>query len=91
MMPTGIPFCRGAETEGVKLALVPVSKTFQKAPFDCGYPVLNEYFRLYALKNDRLYGPRLALSVEVDEDALKPREQAVITASRNFCFAVSRS
>ena len=38
----------------MKLSLVPISKTFQKAPFNCGYPVLNEYFRLYALKNDRL-------------------------------------
>lgn len=38
----------------MNLSLVPVSKTLQKAPFDCGYPVLNEYFRLYALKNDRL-------------------------------------
>jgi ribosomal protein S18 acetylase RimI-like enzyme len=38
----------------VKLALVPVSKAHQRASFDCGYPVLNEYFRLYALKNDRL-------------------------------------
>jgi len=38
----------------VKLSLVPVSKTLQKASFDCGYPELNDYFRLYALKNDRL-------------------------------------
>jgi GNAT superfamily N-acetyltransferase len=36
------------------LALVPITKELQKAPFDCSYPILNEYFRLYAFKNDRL-------------------------------------
>jgi Predicted acetyltransferase len=38
----------------VKLSLVPIAKEHQKAPFDYGYPVLNDYLRLYALKNDRL-------------------------------------
>jgi GNAT superfamily N-acetyltransferase len=38
----------------VKLSLVPITKELQKVPFECGYPVLNEYFKLYALKNDRL-------------------------------------
>lgn len=36
------------------LSLVPISKELQKAPFDCGYPVLNDYLRQYALKNDEL-------------------------------------
>ena len=36
------------------LSLVPISKGLQKAPFDCGYPVLNDYLRHYALKNDEL-------------------------------------
>ena len=38
----------------MKLDLVPISKALQKAPFNCGYPELNESFRLYAAKNDRL-------------------------------------
>jgi ribosomal protein S18 acetylase RimI-like enzyme len=38
----------------VKLSLVPISKELQKAPFDCGNPDLNHYFRHYALKNDAL-------------------------------------
>ena len=38
----------------MKLSLVPISKTLQKITFECGYPVLNEYFKLYALKNARL-------------------------------------
>lgn len=36
------------------LALSPISKAFQKSPFDCGNPVLNDYFRFYAFKNDQL-------------------------------------
>lgn len=36
------------------LSLVPVTKAFQKVSFDCGNPVLNDYFRLYAFKNDQL-------------------------------------
>lgn len=36
------------------LTLTPISKAFQKAPFDCGYPDLNAYFRHYAVKNDEL-------------------------------------
>lgn len=36
------------------LSLVPVTKSLSKAPFDCGYPELNQYLRYYALKNDRL-------------------------------------
>lgn len=38
----------------MKLDLVPISKTLQKPPFDCGYPELNDYLRHCALKNDRL-------------------------------------
>ncbi|OHD20894.1 MAG: hypothetical protein A2Y38_06525 [Spirochaetes bacterium GWB1_59_5] len=36
------------------LTLEPISKALQKAPFDCGNPLLNDYFRFYAFKNDRL-------------------------------------
>ena len=36
------------------LTLTPISKALQKAPFDCGYPDLNAYFRHYAVKNDEL-------------------------------------
>lgn len=36
------------------LSLVPISKGLQKAPFDCGYPDLNAYYKHYALKNDAL-------------------------------------
>lgn len=36
------------------LSLEPVSKALQKQPFDCGNPILNDYFRLYAFKNDQL-------------------------------------
>jgi ribosomal protein S18 acetylase RimI-like enzyme len=35
-------------------SLVPLTKQLQKTPFDCGNPVLNEYFRQYSLKNDKL-------------------------------------
>lgn len=38
----------------MKLSLVPITKTLQKVPFDCSYPELDNYLRLYALKNDRL-------------------------------------
>jgi len=38
----------------VTLSLVPISKGLQKAPFDCGYPDLNTYYKHYALKNDEL-------------------------------------
>lgn len=51
----------------MKLSLVPISKTLQKAPFDCGYPVLNEYFRLYALKNDRMSIGKTFVAVDKDE------------------------
>ena len=36
------------------LNLVPVTRSLSKAPFDCGYPELNQYLRQYSLKNDRL-------------------------------------
>jgi GNAT superfamily N-acetyltransferase len=36
------------------LSLVPISKSIQKLPFDCGYAILNDYFHLYAYKNDQL-------------------------------------
>jgi GNAT superfamily N-acetyltransferase len=51
----------------VKPSLVPISKSFQKASFDCGYPVLNEYFRLYALKNDRMSIGKTFVAVDKDE------------------------
>ncbi|HUW40508.1 MAG TPA: GNAT family N-acetyltransferase [Rectinemataceae bacterium] len=51
----------------MKFSLVPVSKALQKVPFDCGYPVLNEYFRLYALKNDRLSIGKTFVAVDEDE------------------------
>jgi len=38
----------------VILSLEPVSKALQKQPFDCGNPILNDYFRFYAFKNDQL-------------------------------------
>jgi len=38
----------------MSLTLEPISKALQKVPFDCGNPVLNDYFRFYAFKNDRL-------------------------------------
>jgi len=38
----------------VTLSLKPVSKALQKQPFDCGNPILNDYFRFYAFKNDQL-------------------------------------
>ncbi len=51
----------------MKPSLVPISKSFQKASFDCGYPVLNEYFRLYALKNDRMSIGKTFVAVDKDE------------------------
>ena len=36
------------------MTLSPISKALQKSPFDCGNPVLNDYFRFYAFKNDQL-------------------------------------
>jgi GNAT superfamily N-acetyltransferase len=36
------------------VSFVPITKALQKAPFDCGNQVLNEYFKLYAFKNDKL-------------------------------------
>ncbi len=36
------------------MTLVPVNKLLVKAPFDCGYPELNQYLRHYAFKNDQL-------------------------------------
>lgn len=36
------------------LSLVPISRELQKAPFKCGYPDLDFYFKHYALKNDGL-------------------------------------
>jgi len=34
--------------------LVPITRALSKAPFDCGNTSLNEFLRLYALKNDKL-------------------------------------
>ena len=50
----------------MRLSLVPISKELQKAPFDCGYPVLNEYLRLYALKNDKLSIGKTFVAVDED-------------------------
>ncbi len=36
------------------LTLAPISKALQKAPFNCGNQVLNDYFRFYSFKNDQL-------------------------------------
>ena len=36
------------------LTLAPILKALQKAPFDCGNSVLNDYFRFYAFKNNQL-------------------------------------
>ena len=38
----------------MNLTLATVNKSLTKAPFDCGYPELNQYLSRYALKNDRL-------------------------------------
>jgi len=38
----------------VTLTLAPISKALQKAPFNCGNQVLNDYFRFYSFKNDQL-------------------------------------
>jgi GNAT superfamily N-acetyltransferase len=38
----------------VRLSLVPISKKLQKVSFDCGYPILNSYYKHYSLKNDEL-------------------------------------
>ena len=51
----------------MKLDLVPISKALQKAPFDCGYTELNEYFRHYAVKNDRLSIGKTFVSVDAKE------------------------
>jgi GNAT superfamily N-acetyltransferase len=34
--------------------LHPINKALSKASFDCGYPSLNDFLRLYALKNEKL-------------------------------------
>lgn len=36
------------------LELRPINKRLAKAPFDCGYPSLNDFLRLFALKNEKL-------------------------------------
>ena len=52
------------------LSLVPITKSLSKAPFDCGYPELNQFFRRYALKNDRLsIGKTFVAVTEADEPA----------------------
>ena len=35
-------------------SLIPISKELAHASFDCGVPALDDYYRHYALKNDRL-------------------------------------
>ncbi|MDA3850533.1 MAG: hypothetical protein PF447_04605 [Spirochaetaceae bacterium] len=34
--------------------LIPITKALSKAPFDCGNSYLNDFLKLYALKNDKL-------------------------------------
>jgi GNAT superfamily N-acetyltransferase len=51
----------------VRRDLAPISKALQNAAFDCGYPELNDYFRLYALKNDRLSIGKTFVAVEKKE------------------------
>ena len=52
------------------LTLVPVTKPLTKAAFDCGYTELNQYFRQYAYKNDRLYiGKTFVAITEADQVA----------------------
>lgn len=46
------------------VSLVPISKALQKAPFDCGYPVLNDYYKHYALKNDALLVGKTFVAVD---------------------------
>ena len=55
---------------GVTLALVPITKSLSKTPFDCGYPELNQFFRHSARKNDRLsIGKTFVAVTETDEPA----------------------
>lgn len=51
----------------MNLSLVSISKKLQKAPFDCGYPVLNEYYRLYSVKNDRMSIGKTFVAVDENE------------------------
>ena len=52
------------------LSLVPINRLLSRAPFDCGYPELNQFFRHYALKNDRLsIGKTFVAVTETDEPA----------------------
>ena len=54
----------------MNLTLGPVTKALSKAPFDCGYPELNRFFRHYALKNDRLsIGKTFVATTETDQVA----------------------
>lgn len=50
----------------MSLEIVPISKQIQKRPFDCGSTVLNDYFRLYAFKNDRLSIGKTFVAVRED-------------------------
>lgn len=38
----------------LQFELVPVTKALSKAPFDCGHPSLNDFLRLYAVKNEKM-------------------------------------
>ncbi len=51
----------------MKLDLIPVARTHQKAAFDCGYPELNDYLRLYALKNDRLSIGKTFVAIDAEK------------------------
>jgi len=52
------------------LSLVPVTKSLTKASFDCGNLELNQYFRLYAHKNDQLsIGKTFVAITETDQVA----------------------
>jgi GNAT superfamily N-acetyltransferase len=50
----------------VILELVSISKVIQKLPFDCGHQVLNDFFKLYAFKNDRLSIGKTFVAVRQD-------------------------
>lgn len=54
----------------MNLELKPITKSLSKSPFDCGYPVLNQYLRLYALKNDRLSIGKTFIAVDPDSSKI---------------------
>lgn len=67
----------------MKLRLVSVTRSLTKVHFDCGYPELNRYLRLYALKNDKLSIGKsfIALNPEGDVTGYMTISTAQITIS----------